>query len=81
LVECGNLVANLLRMGLTKELLARIGAITVIFMMVSLLVIQRHLSTPSKFTTDIPLLFVLYGIVMAINILFCLRKYQATGTK
>ena len=68
-------------MGLTRELLTRVGAITLIYALVSLLVIQRHMSTPSKFLLDVPLLFVTCGIVLTISVVYCLRKYGVMNVK
>jgi hypothetical protein len=61
---------------ITKELTARVVIITSIYSIISFIIIERHQPTPNQLEVDIPLLFVTFGIVILISILYCLRKYK-----
>jgi len=66
---------------IATELTTRVCAITLIYAIISFIIIERHHETPDQLEIAIPLLFVTYGVVMLINILFCLRKYHLWSAK
>lgn len=65
----------------TKDLIARVVIITAIYSIISYFVIQKYQLTPDKLTTGIPLLFVMFGIVILISILYSLRMYHVWNGK
>ncbi|MGI0022948.1 MAG: hypothetical protein ACRD9Q_08825 [Nitrososphaeraceae archaeon] len=69
------------RMGLKNEIITRVVSYTVIYTMVSLIVIQKDLLLPEHIQIAIPLLFITYGIVTLISIFFCLGRYDVMGVK
>ena len=66
---------------LRTELIARVSIITLFYSIISYLVIQRHIGLQDKLEISIPLLFVTFGVVVLINILYCLRRHHVGGTK
>ena len=66
---------------LTKELTARVVIITSIYSIISFIIIERHHPAPNQLEVSIPLLFVTFGVVILINVLFCLRKYKLWNTE
>jgi hypothetical protein len=66
---------------ITKELTARVVIITSIYSIISYFVIERHHSTSDNLATAIPLLFVTFGVVILISILYCLRRYHVWNAK
>jgi len=66
---------------ISKELTARIVIITTIYSIISFIILERHNPAPNQLEIAIPLLFVTFGIVILVNILFCLRKYHVWNTK
>ena len=66
---------------LSKELIVRVCVITLFYSIISYFVIQRHHSTSEGLETDIPLLFVTFGVVILINILYCLRRHNVWNSK
>jgi len=61
---------------LAKELTTRVVIITAIYSIISFIIIERHNPTPNQLEVAIPLLFVTFGVVVSISILYCLRKYK-----
>jgi uncharacterized membrane protein len=59
---------------LARELVTRCIVITAIYSVISYFIIRRYQSTLDKLKTKLPLLFVTFGIVMLINILYVLSK-------
>jgi len=70
-------MASVFSLGITRELTIRTIVITIIFSIISYVVIYKNSSTPEHLAISVPLLFVIFGVVMLIGILFCLRKYHA----
>jgi hypothetical protein len=66
---------------IAKELIARVVIITIFYSIISYIIILRHYSTSNNLETAIPLLFVTYGVVILISILYCLRKYHVWSAK
>ena len=64
---------------LPMELTARVVIITAIYSIISFIIIERHHPTLDQLEIAIPSLFVIFGIVILINILYCLRKYKANS--
>ena len=77
LQDQNSFMANVFSLGITKELTIRTIIITIIFSIISYAVIYKNSSTPEQLAISMPLLFVIFGIVMLIGILFCIRKYHA----
>jgi hypothetical protein len=65
----------------TKELTARVIIITFFYAIISFILIERHHLTPDQLEVAIPLLFVAFGVVILISILYCLRKYKVWNTE
>jgi len=66
---------------IAKELTARIAIVTSIYSIISFIIIERHHLTSDDLETAIPLLFVTCGVVILINILYCLRRYHMWNAK
>ncbi len=73
-------VVGMFSAGITKALITRVVIITFIYSIISYLVIQKNTATQDQLTIAIPLIFVMFGVVILINILFCLRKYNVMNT-
>ena len=67
-------MVDILSSDLAKELVTRCIAITAIYSIISYFIIRRYQSTVDNLKTKLPLLFVTFGIVMLINILYVLSK-------
>jgi hypothetical protein len=67
-------MVDILSSDLAKELVTRCIAITAIYSIISYFVIRRYQSKVDNLKTKLPLLFVTFGIVMLINILYVLSK-------
>lgn len=68
-------------LSIRADLIARVCIITAIMSIVSFFVIERHLTTPERLPVTIPFLFVVYGIVVMISILYDLKRYNVTSSK
>jgi hypothetical protein len=66
---------------ITTELIARVCIITLIYSIISYMLIQKDMFIPSQLIISIPLLFVTFGVVMLISILYCLRTYHVWNAK
>lgn len=66
---------------ITTDLTARVVIITSIYAIISYVVIQKDVATPNQLAIAIPLLFVLFGMVILISILFDLRRYHVMNAK
>jgi hypothetical protein len=66
---------------ITTELIARVCIITLIYSIISYMLIQKDMFIPSQLIISIPLLFVTFGLVMLISILYCLRTYHVWNAK
>lgn len=66
---------------IATELTTRVCIITLIYVIISYFIIQRHQVPADQLATSIPLLFVIFGVVMLISILFCLRKYHVWNAR
>ena len=64
---------------LTTELTARIAIITAIYSIISFIIIERHHPTLNQLEIAISSLFVIFGVVILVNILYCLRKYKVNS--
>jgi hypothetical protein len=67
-------MVDILSSDLAKELVTRCIAITAIYSIISYFLIRRHQLTVDNLKTKLPLLFVTFGVVMPINILYVLSK-------
>ncbi|MDE1829714.1 MAG: hypothetical protein KGI25_05280 [Thaumarchaeota archaeon] len=75
-------MVNIFSLGLAKEIITRVVAITAIYSIISYIVILRRDATnPNQLGMAIPLLFVTFGLVLVISILYCLRKYRVMNVK
>ena len=66
---------------ITRDLIARVVIITSIYSIISYFIIQKYQSTPDKLVIGIPMLFVMFGVVILISILYCLRRYNVWSAK
>lgn len=66
---------------IATELTVRVCIITCAFSIISYAVIHNIIAHNNQSGTAIPLLFVIFGIVMLISILFCLRTYHVWNAK
>lgn len=69
------------RPGLAKELTVRVVAITFIYALLSMLVVQRVSPALDRLLTAVPLLFATYGAVVLISVWYCLRRYRVMKAK
>lgn len=67
-------MVDVLSSDIVKELVTRCIAITAIFSIISYFIIRRYQSKVDNLKTRLPLLFVIFGVVMLINILYVLSK-------
>jgi hypothetical protein len=67
-------MVDILSSVIARELVTRCIVITAIYSIISYFIIRRYQSTLDKIKTKLPLLFVTFGIVMLINILYVLSK-------
>ena len=67
-------MVDILSSDLAKELVTRCIAITAIYSIISYFVIRRYQSKVDDLKKKLPLLFVTFGVVMLINILYVLSK-------
>jgi len=67
-------MVDILSSDLARELVTRCIAITAIFSMISYFVIRRYQTKVDNLKKKLPLLFVVFGVVMLINILYVLSK-------
>ncbi len=68
-------------LNIRTELIARVSIITLIYSIISYAVIQKNTVAPGQLATAIPLLFIAFGVVILISILYCLRKYHVMNPK
>ena len=66
---------------LRTDLVARVCIITAVFSTLSYFVIQRDMIHPGKISSAIPMLFVLFGGVVLVSILYDLKRYRAWTVK
>ncbi len=66
---------------IATELTVRVVIITVLYSIISYIVIHKDGVMSNQSSIAIPLLFVIFGVVILINILFCLRKYNVWNTR
>jgi hypothetical protein len=68
-----------------SDLIARVCIITAVFSIISYLVMQRNIDSPAARMimgpSAIPLLFVLFGAVVLISILYDLKRYHVMNPK
>jgi len=67
-------MVDILSSELARELVTRCIAITAIFSTISYFIIRRFQSKVDDLKKKLPLLFVIFGVVMLINILYVLSK-------
>ncbi len=67
-------------LNLRTDLIARVCIITSIYSIISYFVIQKNYSQ-DQLAMGVPMLFVMFGIVILISILYDLRRYHVTSSK
>jgi len=67
-------MVDILSSELARELVTRCIAITAIFSIISYFIIRRYQAKVDDLKKKLPLLFVIFGVVMLINILYVLSK-------
>ena len=67
-------MVDILSSVIAKELVTRCVIITGIFSIISYFIIQRYQLKVDSLMTKLPLFFVIFGVVMLINILYVLSK-------
>ena len=67
-------VVDIFSSDLARELVTRCIAITSIFSIISYFVIRRYQTKVDDLKKKLPLLFVIFGVVMLINILYVLSR-------
>ncbi len=63
-------------LNLMTDIIVRVCIITSIFSIISFYLMRRYAATPGRLSTRIPLLFVVFGVVILINILYVLGRYD-----
>jgi len=67
-------MVDILSSELARELVTRCIAITAIFSIISYFIMRRYQSKVDDLKKKLPLLFVIFGVAMLINILYVLSK-------
>jgi len=65
---------------LITDIIVRVCIITAIFSLISYYVMRKYTATPSMLKIRISLLFVVFGVVILINILYILERYHVMNT-
>ena len=78
---CRSFVAKTLSSGLAKELVTRVVAITSIYSIISYFIVRNIIMHNKQPEIAISLLFVIFGVVILISVLYCLRKYNVMNLK
>ena len=68
-------------LNIRTDLIVRVCIITSAFSIISYFLILKHISTPDRLVVAIPLLFVVFGVVILISILYDLRRYNVMSSK
>lgn len=71
----------MISLNIKTELTARVAIITFMYSIISYIVIQKDVATPDQLAIAVPLLFVTFGVVILISILFCLWRYHVMNIK
>jgi uncharacterized membrane protein len=66
-------------MNFRTDLIVRVIIITVIFSILSYVVIHNNLLTPDRLELAIPLLFAVNGIVILISLLYDIHRYHVVS--
>jgi hypothetical protein len=66
-------------MNFRTDLIVRVIIITVIFSILSYVVIHNNLLTPDRLELAIPLLFAVNGIVILISVLYDIHRYHVVS--
>ena len=66
---------------IATELTVRVCIITCAFSIISYAIIHNIIAHNNQSGVAIPLLFVVFGVVILISVLFCLRKYHVWNAK
>lgn len=66
---------------LRTDLIARVCIITAAFSIISYFVIQRDAASPDRLSSAVPMLFVAFGVVILISILYDLKRYRVMSSK
>ncbi|HJU13979.1 MAG TPA: hypothetical protein VJ792_05930 [Candidatus Nitrosotalea sp.] len=66
---------------LRREILARVCAITGVFSAVSYVIIERKAQDVAQVGVAVPLLFVLCGAVLVVNLIYALRRHSVPDAK
>ncbi|HJU13157.1 MAG TPA: hypothetical protein VJ792_01695 [Candidatus Nitrosotalea sp.] len=66
---------------LRREILTRVCTITAVFSALSYVIIERKSQEVTQIGIAIPLLFVLCGAVLVVNLLYALRRHRTPDTK
>jgi len=74
-------MTKILSPGLAKELVTRVIAITSIYSIISYFIVGNILTHNKQPEIAISLLFVIFGVVILISVLYCLRKYNVMNLK
>ncbi|MGI0073956.1 MAG: hypothetical protein ACREA3_09105 [Nitrosotalea sp.] len=61
---------------LITDIIVRVCIITAIFSILSYYVMRKYTATPNRLKVRIPMLFVVFGVVTLINILYVLERYD-----
>ena len=79
--DVSSYMAKILSPGLAKELVTRVIAITAIYSVISYFIVPNIMAHNKQPGMAISLLFVIFGVVILISVLYCLRKYNVMNLK
>jgi hypothetical protein len=65
---------------LVTDIVVRICIITAVFSVLSYYLIRKYATTQSKLQMRISLLFVVFGVVILVNVLYVLERYHVMTT-
>lgn len=64
-------------LGLMTDIIVRVCIITAVFSVLSFYIMRKYSASSGRLTMRLPLLFVVFGIVILINVLYVLERYNA----
>ena len=68
-------------LNLRTDLIARVCIITGVFSTISYFVLQTNIEAPDRLMVAVPLLFVAFGAVIMVSVLYDLRRFHVLSPK
>jgi hypothetical protein len=65
---------------LVTDIIVRVCIITTVFSIISYYLMRKYVATQSKLQMRISLLFIVFGVVILVNVLYVLERYHVMST-